>query len=101
MPTHRIYLMKLYEVTINDIKEEIIVQHMEGDEIYLCRFSKNENLGFYNIYDCFGFYVDKSNEPIKYELNGKLNEEDAKNIWTQVELSFNNPIDTAFLRGRF
>lgn len=97
----RFYLTKLYEVEINNKVDEIVVGHFAESEFYLCRFITEEQNGFYDLFESFGFYVDKLNKPAKYSVNGKLTEAEAENIWLQIEKKFSTPKESASLPVNF
>ena len=93
--------MKLYEVTFNKKVDEIVVEHFEESKSYFCKFPNDISNGFYESFESFGFYVDKLNLQEKYILSGKLTEEKAKDIWSQIELKFDSPKHKASIKVPF
>lgn len=85
MSNKRKYLIDFYEVKIGERIGQITVQYFEGEDYLFCKFMKDKSSDFINTYNSFGFYVDKTANITKFIVSGRFTQQDALDVWDQIE----------------
>jgi hypothetical protein len=96
MEKKRIYQIDLYEVKIGSRIGKITVQYFKDENQFFCKFMNDKYSDFINSYGSFGFMVDKTGDSTKFINNGKFTQEEALNVWDQIERE-RMPIESTFI----
>jgi len=85
MENKRVYQIDLYEVKIGSRIGKITVQYFKDENFFFCKFMNDKYSDFINSYESFGFMVDKTGDSTKFITKGKFTQEEALNVWDQIE----------------
>lgn len=96
MENRRVYQIDLYEVKIGARIGKITVQYFKDENRFFCKFMNDQYSDFINSYDSFGFYVDQTGDLTKFNVAGKFTQEEALNVWDQIERD-GIPIKSTFI----
>ena len=96
MENKRVYLIDLYVVKIGSRIGKITVQYFKDENLFFCAFLNDKHSDFINSYGSFGFIVDKTGAFTKFIINGKFTQEEALNVWDQIERD-GKPIESTFM----
>ncbi|MEI8006025.1 MAG: hypothetical protein WCI48_07445 [Bacteroidota bacterium] len=96
MENKRVYQIDLYEVKIGSRIGKITVQYFKDENLFFCKFMNDKYSDFINSYESFGFMVDITEVNTKFNTNGKFTQEEALNVWDQIERE-GKPIKSTFI----
>ncbi len=96
MENKRVYKIDFYEVKIGSRIGKITVQYFKDENRFFCAFLNDKYSDFINSYESFGFKVDKTGAFTKFSTNGKFTQEEALNVWDQIERE-GKPIESTFM----